>query len=150
MQHHKKLKRLNRELQILTIIHTHRTNQIARLQVIAATNTFPCQVTLERIEKGRFWGWNKKVEVVKCKDAATIMAATNSICSKELATAQGEIKTVIALANSVSASKEKSSLYEKLRAICDQNNRPSEIAFSQDEQLMKALIENLKKTKQKQ
>ena len=147
-QHHKELKHLNRELQILTAIHTHRTNQIARLKVIAATNVFPCQITLERLEKGRFWGWNKKVDMMECKDAAAIIAATNSICSKEFATAQGEIKTALALTDSISSLKEKSALYEKLREICNQNNRLSENESSQDEQLKKALIENLKRTKQ--
>ena len=39
--HRQELKRLDRELQILTITHIHRTNQIARLQAIAATNAFP-------------------------------------------------------------------------------------------------------------
>ena len=142
--HHKELKRLDRELQILTIIHTHRTNQIARLRVLAATKTFPCQVTLEHLEKGRFWGWNKKVEVVACKDAAVIVAATNSICSKEIAVALDEDKTALALADSISASKEKSALYEKWREICDQNIRLIENASVQDEPLKKSLVENLK------
>lgn len=146
-QHQKELKRLSRELQIFTVIHTHRTNQIARLRSIAATNIFPCQVTLEHLEKGRFWGWNKRVEMVECKDAEAIVATTNSICSKELATAQDEIKTTLALTDSVSSLKEKSALYEKLRTICDQNNRLIETTSAQDEQLKKSLIESLKKAR---
>ena len=142
--HHKELKRLDHERQILTITHTHRTNQIARLRAIAATNAFPCQVSLERLEKGRFWGWNKKVEVVACKDAAAIVAATNSLCSKEIAMALDEDKTALALADSISASKEKSALYEKWREICDQNIRLIENASVQDEPLKKSLVENLK------
>ena len=142
--HHKELKRFDRELQILTITHTHRTNQIARLHATAATNAFPCQVTLERLEKGRFWGWNKKVEVVACKDVAAIMAATNSICSKEIAIAQDEVKNALALADAISTSKEKSAVYEKWREICDQNIRLIENASAQDESLKKSLIENLK------
>lgn len=146
--HHKELKRLDRELQILTIIHTYRTNQIARLCVLAATNTFPCQVTLEHLEKGRFWGWNKKVEVVACKDAAAIVAATNSICGKEIAMALDEDKTALALADSISASKEKSALYEKLRGICDKSDRLIEDGPLQDEPLKKSLVEVLKEAGQ--
>ena len=96
-EYQEETKRLDRELQIITTIHTHRTNQIARLRTIVSTNTFPCQVALERIEKGRFWGWNKRVEFAGCKDLAALMAETNSVCSKEAATAQSEIKSALAL-----------------------------------------------------
>ena len=140
----KELKRLDRELQVLNVVHAHRTNQIARLRSIAATNAFPCQVSLERLEKGRFWGWNKRVEVVECKDAAAVMAATNSVCSKELAAAQDEIKAAHALADSLSASKAKSSLYRHLCEICDKCNRLIESEALQDELLKKSLVENLK------
>ena len=142
--HRQELKRLDRELQILTITHIHRTNQIARLQAIAATNAFPCQVTLEHLAKGRFWGWNKRVEVVDCKDAAAIIAATNSICSQEAEAARDEDKTASALANSISASKAKLALYEKWCEICDQNIHLIDDASAQDEPLKKSLVENLK------
>ena len=137
-------KRLDRELQILTTIHTHRTNQIARLRNVIATNTFPCQVALERIEKGRFWGWNKRVEFVDCKDLAALMAETNSVCSKEAAMAQSESKKALALSNSISSSKEKSALFQKLCETCDQNKRQVENESVQDELLKKSLIETLK------
>ena len=147
-QQQKELKRLDHELQILTIIHAHRTNQIACLRALAATNAFPCQVTLERLEKGRFWGWNKKAEVVACKDAAAIVATTDSICSKEIEMAIDEDRTALALVDAVSSSKEKSALYEKLREISDQNIRLIKDASSQDEPLKKSLVENLKGAKQ--
>ena len=137
-------RRLDRELQILTTIHTHRTNQIARLRTIVATNTFPCKVALERLEKGRFWGWNKRVEFVDCKDLAALMTASNSVCSKETVTAQNEIKSALALSNSISASKEKSALFQKLCETCDQNKRLVEGESVQDELLKKSLIETLK------
>ena len=140
----KEIKRLDRELQIVTTIHTHRTNQIARLGAFAATNTFPCRVSVERLKKGRLWGWNKSVEVVECKDAAEIMAAPNSICSQEAETAREEDKTASALANSISASKAKLALYEKWCEICDQNIHLIDDASAQDEPLKKSLVENLK------
>ena len=137
-------KRLDRELQIITTIHTHRTNQIARLRNVIATNTFPCQVALERLEKGRFWGWNKRVEFVDCKDLSALMAETNSVYSKEAAMAQSESKKALALSNSISASKEKSALLQKLCETCDQNKRQVENESAQDELLKKSLIETLK------
>ena len=143
----KEIKRLDRELQVLTAIHAHRTNQIARLRSIAATNAFPCQVALERLEKGRFWGWNKKIEVVDCKDAASIVAATDSICSKEAAAAYDELGAARALADSVSSLKEKSVLYEKLRGVCDQNSVQAGSDSCQDEAFEESLVENLKASK---
>ena len=141
----KEIKRLDRELQVLATVHAHRTNQIARLRALAATNEFPCKVALERLEKGRFWGWNKRVELVDCKDLAALMAETNSVYSKEAATAQSEIKSALALSNSISASKEKSALFQKLCETCDQNKRLIENDFVQDEPLKKSLIETLKR-----
>lgn len=145
-EHQEEIKRLERELQILTTIHTHRTNQIARLSALAATNTFPCQIPVERLQKGRLWGWNKFVEVVECKDAAAIVMATNSICSKEVATAEDEARGAIALADSIASSKEKSSLCEELCEICDKSKYliENESLQDQDELLQKSLVEVLK------
>ena len=140
----KEIKQLNRELQVLTTIHAHRTNQIARLSALAATNTFPCQITLERLEKGRLWGWNRRVEVVECKDIAAIMTATNSVCGKEVAIAQDEASGVLALTDSISLSKEKSILYGNLCDACDKNMQLIETESQQDDLLLKSLAENLK------
>lgn len=144
-EHQKEIKRLDRELQLLTTIHVHRTNQIARLRALAATNTFPCQISLERLEKGRLWGWNKLVEVVECKDAAAIMSATNSICSNEAATAEDEIRGAMALSDSIASSKEKLILHEKLCEICDRSNCliGNESSQDQDGLLQKSLVEVL-------
>ena len=140
----KEIKQLNRELRALTTIYTHRTNQIACLRALAATNTFPCQITLERLEKGRFWGWNKKVETAECKDLESLTAATNSICSKELAAAQEETSGALALADSISLSKEKSILYENLCEACDKNKQLIEAESPPDDLLLKSLVANLK------
>ena len=145
-QQQKEVKRLNLERQILITIHTHRTNQIVRLRAFAATNTFPCQVALERLEKGRFWGWNKKVETAECKDLDSLTAATNSICSKELAVAQKEASDALALESSVSLSKKKSILYEKLCEACDKSKQLIESGSLQDDFLLKSLVENVKGT----
>ena len=139
-------KRLDRELQILTTIYVHRTNQIARLSALVATNTFPCQISLERLKKGRLWGWNKVVEVVECKDAAEMTAATNRIYGIEAAAAAGEVRRAKALSDSITSAKEKSVLYEKLREICDQSISliDNELQPGQHELLLKSLVEVLK------
>lgn len=140
----KELRRLNRELQILTTIHTHRTNQIARLGALAATNTFPCQITLERLEKGRFWGWNKKFETAECKDVESLTAATNSICAKELSAAQEEDRGALELMDAISLLKEKSILYENLCEACNKNKQLIEAESPLDDILLKSLVANLK------
>ena len=71
-QHQRELKRIEREIGILTTIHAHRTNQVARLRTLAATNDFPCKVTIEHLEKGRFWGWNRNTEELECQDASAL------------------------------------------------------------------------------
>lgn len=144
-QHQKDIKRLEREAENLAVIYDHRTNQIARLHSIAATNDFPCKVAVERLEKGRFWGWNKRVEMVECSDAAEIVSVTNSICSREVAIAQEEDRTVddlffagIALGKIVGSC-------ENALEICNENSRLAEIPPSQEEGLRKAFVENLKR-----
>jgi len=71
-QHQGELKRIEREIGILTTILAHRTNQVTRLRSLAATNAFPCKVTIEHLEKGRFWGWNRETEEVACQDASAL------------------------------------------------------------------------------
>ena len=139
-------KRMDRELQILTTIHAHRTNQIVRLKTLAATNAFPCQVSVERLEKGRLWGWNKMVEVKECKDASDVIAATDSICSAETATAAEESRSAKVLSDSLASSKKKSTLCEKLCGICEKSNSliEGELSADQDELLQKSLVEVLK------
>ena len=56
------IKAIERALQTAETIYAHRTNQIARVVDYAATNAFPMTVKVERLSKGRFWGWNRKVE----------------------------------------------------------------------------------------
>ena len=142
-KHQKEINRLDQEVQIVTMIHAHRTNQIARLRTFAATNTFPCQVSLERLEKGRFWGCNTRVAVVECEDAAAIMASTNSIYSKETATARDELRKLLALVDTVSSSKKRADKCGKLLEICDKCNHLIEEEPLQDELLKKSLVENL-------
>jgi len=145
----KEIKRQERELQILTTIHAHRTNQVARLCALASTNTFPCQVSIERLKKGRLWGWNKYVEVVECKDMAAIMTATNSIYSKEVATAKNEIKAAKTLSDSIASAKAKLALYERLSGICDKSIWlvGNESLQDQGELLQRSLVEVLKEAK---
>ena len=145
----KEIQRLDRELQILDAIHTHRTNQITRLVALAATNTFPCRIALERLKKGRFWGWNKYVEEIECADAAAIMTATNSIYSKEVAVAEYETRSATALSDSIASSKAELALYEQLSEVCGKCNGliEAESLSDQDELLRKSLVEVLKGAK---
>ena len=145
----KEIKHLDRELLILSTVYAHRTNQIARLRALAATNSFPCQVSVERLEKGRLWGWNKHVEVVECKAAAEIAAATNSICSHETAAAADEAGRVAAMTASLASAKEKSALYENLCGICDKCSRivEGDPLPEHNELLQNSLVEVLKGAK---
>lgn len=136
----KEVRRLDRELLIVSTVHAHRTNQVDRLRAIAATNAFPCQVSLERLERGRFWGWNKHLEMVECEEAA----AAASICNRETATAQDEANRALELSDSLEVAKEKSAWCGKLCEICDENLSQVESGQLQDENLTKSLIENLK------
>ena len=145
----KESKHLDRELQVLTTIYAHRTNQIARLSAFAATNAFPCQVSVERLEKGRLWGWNKHVEVVECKAAAEIAAATNSICSQETAAAADEARRAAEMTASLTLTKEKSVLHENLCGICDKCSSivEGDPLPEHNELLLNSLVEVLKGAK---
>lgn len=137
----KEIKRLERELRELATIHAHRTNQIERLRRLSATNDFPCKVSIEHLAKGRVWGWNKRVEVVEFKDAAEMAAATNGI--RGIATAaEDDAGRAKELSDSLSMSKGKAAVLEKLSEICD--NILMEDGSLHDEALKRALVENLK------
>ena len=145
----KENKRLDREIQMLAAIHAHRTNQVARLRGLASTNAFPCQISLERLKKGRLWGWNRDAEVIECKGAMDVVGATNSICSVEIAAAEDEDRKVKALSDSLALSKAKSVMYEKLCQICDMSKGlvDDEISTDHDGTLQKSLVEVLKGAK---
>ena len=46
-------------------LYAHCTNQLATLEVTLATNELPVTVAVERLTRGRFWGWNRRVEQVR-------------------------------------------------------------------------------------
>lgn len=54
--------RLGDEIEELETVHAQRTNQLAKIEAIAATNSYPMTLAVERLEKGRFWGWNRRTE----------------------------------------------------------------------------------------
>lgn len=64
----KRLADLGDGLAAMTKVQAHRTNQLDRLVAIAATNSFPMTVSVERMEKGRFWGWNTRAESMTFAD----------------------------------------------------------------------------------
>jgi len=73
----KKLKTLGRELQVAETLYAHRTNQLARIRAYVATNAFPMILRVERLSKGRFWGWNAKEELVKVVSRENFSATSN-------------------------------------------------------------------------
>ena len=146
-KHRRDAGRIDEELRILTAIYSHRTNQIARLEAFSATNEFPCRISLERLLKGRFWGWNRKVETFECASAEAVVAATNSICSKECEAAMAEADRKQALSESLVSAKERLAVCEGLRDAAAQNIRLVEDASFKEEALRKSLVESLKAVK---
>ena len=60
----KKLKSVDAEMSTTETIHAHRTNQIEVIKAYVASNSFPMKVKVERLSKGRFWGWNTDSEEI--------------------------------------------------------------------------------------
>lgn len=58
----KRHEKLVDEIEVLETLHAQRTNQLSKIEAIAATNTYPMTLLVERLEKGRFWGWNRRSE----------------------------------------------------------------------------------------
>lgn len=59
-----RLKALDREIEVMTVLYSHRTNQLSRIAAVVATNSFPMTLSVERKRKGRLWGWNTRTEYV--------------------------------------------------------------------------------------
>jgi len=57
------LKAIERDLSIAETIYAHRTNQLAHVLAVVATNRFPMTIRIERLTKGRLWGWNTRSEM---------------------------------------------------------------------------------------
>ena len=72
-------KKASRELDEADTLYSHHTNQLALVKSIVATNRFPCEVTVERLSKGRFWGWNRKAERIAVKDAVEASVFIDSL-----------------------------------------------------------------------
>jgi len=82
----KQLNAVERELWIAETLYAHLTNQIALVRAYVATNAFPMTVTAERLEKGRFWGWNRTAEErhFESRDAyAKQTAETDALVKKD-------------------------------------------------------------------
>lgn len=62
---HKKLKKFERDAGNNRKLHSHLTNQLAKVEGVLATNPPPATVTVERLTKGRLWGWNRRLEQVR-------------------------------------------------------------------------------------
>ena len=136
------LRRLAREHQTLCAIHDHRTNEIARLLTLVATNVYPSQITISRLEKGRLWGWNKHAEAVACADAASAAG----LCSNEVAVAAEEGARVAALGEAVAAATSAAALSERMCETCEERIRLVGDGLSPDQEglLQKALVDVLK------
>lgn len=64
---------------IARALHSHSTNELARLAAVCATNTYPASVERYILAKGRFWGWNRDVEQVALPDTAAAAALMDKI-----------------------------------------------------------------------
>lgn len=54
----RQLEDLRRKAETERILYDHATNQYATA-ALAATNAFPCEIEIEELSPGRFWGWNR-------------------------------------------------------------------------------------------
>ena len=61
----KEMKKLEREAGNNRTLHSHLTNQLAKVEGVLATNPPPATVVFERLAKGRLWGWNRRLEQVR-------------------------------------------------------------------------------------
>lgn len=68
----KRVKSMKSELRERMDFAVGLTNRIRRLEGLAATNSFPVQVECERLERGFFWGFNRKRRVKTAADAAEL------------------------------------------------------------------------------
>jgi len=58
----KDIKALDRRARINETIYVHDTNQLALIGQCLKTNAFPLTIQIQRLNKGRLWGWNTKIE----------------------------------------------------------------------------------------
>ena len=81
---------IRRELETMRTIHAHRTNQVSRIREQMSTNGFPVSVKVERLSKGRFWGWNTKIEEVRFESREDFDGEGAGWLAAELKTAADE------------------------------------------------------------
>jgi len=91
----KKLKAVEHRLLIAETMHAHRTNQIARVREYASANSFPMSVKIERLSKGRFWGWNTKTEDVRFESREDFDGERKGWLAMERENAEQESRAIV-------------------------------------------------------
>ena len=97
------IKSIERKLWIDETAHAHRTNQIARIMEYVSTNSFPMTVKVDRLFKGRLWGWNTKSEEVRFEKREDFEGEENGWLATELKQVSGEKAEMAAGAASLKA-----------------------------------------------
>ena len=78
----KELKKLERDADNNRTLHTHLTNQLVRVEGVLATNPPPATVTVERLTKGRLWGWNRRLEQVRLESETNCIEFVSCISAQ--------------------------------------------------------------------
>lgn len=78
----KELKKCEREAGINRTLHSHLTNQTAKVEGVLATHPPPVTVVIERLSKGRFWGWNRRLEQVRLESETNRVELVSGIAAE--------------------------------------------------------------------
>ena len=89
-----KLKSVDRDIRIAKTIHAHRTNQIEIIKAYASSNSFPMTVEVERLSKGRLWGWNRRMEKVQFERKENFECERTGWLSAERKAAGDELSSI--------------------------------------------------------
>lgn len=114
----KELKRLEREEEVNRTLHSHLTNQLAKVDGVLATNPPPATVEVERLAKGRLWGWNRRLEQVRLESETNRIEFVSGIAAQaeELQREYGRLE---------SAGKSASTTLSRLESILSENTSNS-------------------------
>ena len=84
----RQMRELREKIENEAVLYAHATNESARLSGWMATNAYPATVEIERLSKGRFWGWNRERESRALADAAAARALLETLVSNGVAHAE--------------------------------------------------------------
>ena len=130
------LKRGESRLETVETTYTHRTNQIARIKEWVSTNSFPMTVRVERLSKGRFWGWNTKTEDVRLEQGEDFYGAEKGWLASEEKEARAEF---FAIADLVVGNKAVAGRIDAIADLCSQTAKSEELEEPDDDACMRQL-----------